>query len=39
MVHYRQWEVNGITIAYREADRCGARTLMLLHGFPTSSYM
>src|SRR5688572_21941302 len=39
MVHYRHMDVTGITIAYREAGRRAARTIMLLHGFPTSSHM
>jgi pimeloyl-ACP methyl ester carboxylesterase len=39
MVTYRHMDVNGITIAYREAGRNGARKIVLLHGFPTSSHM
>jgi pimeloyl-ACP methyl ester carboxylesterase len=39
MVHYRHMDVTGITIAYREAGRRAARTIVLLHGFPTSSHM
>jgi hypothetical protein len=38
-VHCRHQGVNGIQIAYREAGPCGARTIVLLHGFPTSSHM
>jgi pimeloyl-ACP methyl ester carboxylesterase len=39
MVTYRQIDLNGIKIAYREAGRSGARKIVLLHGFPTSSHM
>lgn len=39
MVAYRQIDVNGIKLAYREAGRIGARKIVLLHGFPTSSHM
>ncbi|SEQ43265.1 Pimeloyl-ACP methyl ester carboxylesterase [Solimonas aquatica] len=38
-VHYRQLEVDGIRIAYREAGDAKAPTILLLHGFPTSSHM
>jgi pimeloyl-ACP methyl ester carboxylesterase len=38
-VHYRTVEVDGLSIFYREAGRPDAPTLLLLHGFPTSSHM
>lgn len=38
-VHYRSLEIEGQTIAYREAGPKGAPTVLLLHGFPTSSHM
>lgn len=38
-VRYRQIEVNGINIAYREAGDPAKPTILLLHGFPTSSHM
>lgn len=36
---YQTLEVNGIEIFYREAGPKDAPTLLLLHGYPTSSYM
>jgi pimeloyl-ACP methyl ester carboxylesterase len=36
---YRTVEIDGQTIAYREAGSPSAPTLLLLHGFPTSSHM
>ncbi|MEP0263715.1 alpha/beta hydrolase [Dokdonia sp.] len=36
---YNTIEVNGLEIFYREAGRKDAPTLVLLHGYPTSSYM
>ena len=36
---YRTIEVDGLSIFYREAGRPGAPTLLLLHGFPSSSRM
>jgi pimeloyl-ACP methyl ester carboxylesterase len=39
MVHYRHREVNGIHNTYRQVGHRGARTIVLLHGFPTSSHM
>jgi pimeloyl-ACP methyl ester carboxylesterase len=39
MVAYRQIDLNGIKIAYREAGRNRARKVVLLHGFLTSSHM
>jgi pimeloyl-ACP methyl ester carboxylesterase len=38
-VMYRTANVNGIKIFYREAGKKGAPTLLLLHGFPSSSHM
>ena len=38
-VHYRTAEVEGVSIFYREAGPKDAPTLLLLHGFPTSSHM
>ena len=36
---YKTVEVNGLSIFYREAGSESAPTLLLLHGFPTSSHM
>jgi len=36
---YRTIKVDGLSIFYREAGRPGAPTLLLLHGFPSSSRM
>lgn len=38
-VHYRTVKVDGLSIFYREAGRPDAPTLLLLHGFPSSSRM
>ncbi len=38
-VFYRSAEVDGLSIFYREAGRADAPTLLLLHGFPSSSRM
>jgi pimeloyl-ACP methyl ester carboxylesterase len=38
-VHHRYATVNGQRLFYREAGPADAPTLVLLHGFPTSSYM
>jgi pimeloyl-ACP methyl ester carboxylesterase len=38
-IHYRTVAVDGIDIFYREAGDPNAPTLLLLHGFPTSSHM
>jgi len=38
-VHYRSVEIDGIEIAYREAGDPSRPTVLLLHGFPTSSHM
>lgn len=36
---YRTVEVDGLEIFYREAGPAGAPTVLLLHGFPSSSHM
>jgi hypothetical protein len=38
-VHYRTVDVDGVKIFYREAGPAAAPTILLLHGFPTSSHM
>ena len=38
-IDYKTIEVNGLDIFYREAGDKNAPTLLLLHGFPTSSHM
>ena len=38
-VHYRKVIANGQNIFYREAGPTGAPTILLLHGYPTSSHM
>jgi pimeloyl-ACP methyl ester carboxylesterase len=38
-VHYRTQTVRGFDIFYREAGDPSAPTIVLLHGFPTSSHM
>jgi len=38
-VMYRSVKVDGLDIFYREAGRKNAPTVLLLHGFPTSSHM
>ena len=37
--HYRTQDVNGLKVFYREAGASAAPTVLLLHGFPTSSHM
>ncbi|XBS70012.1 alpha/beta hydrolase [Acerihabitans sp. KWT182] len=37
-VHYRFAEADGIRVFYREAGHADAPTLLLLHGFPSSSH-
>lgn len=37
--HYRTVTVDGLDIFYREAGPADAATILLLHGFPTSSHM
>ena len=39
MISYKNAVVNGKTIFYREAGPAHAPTILLLHGFPTSSHM
>jgi len=39
MTKYQYANVNGIKIFYREAGTKNAPTILLLHGFPTSSHM
>ena len=39
MTHYRTAEIDGLKIFYREAGRESDPTLLLLHGFPASSFM
>jgi pimeloyl-ACP methyl ester carboxylesterase len=38
-IHYRTVKVDGLDIFYREAGAGDAPTILLLHGFPTSSHM
>ena len=38
-VHYKTIDIDGVEIFYREAGSPEAPTLLLLHGFPTSSHM
>ncbi len=38
-VHYRTTKIDGLNIFYREAGPKDAPTVLLLHGFPTSSHM
>jgi pimeloyl-ACP methyl ester carboxylesterase len=38
-VHYRMQAVDGVEVFYREAGPKTAPTVLLLHGFPTSSHM
>src|SRR5215471_3195040 len=39
MIRYQHATVDGIKIFYREAGSKTAPTILLLHGFPTSSHM
>ena len=39
MTHYKTVLIDGVSIFYREAGDPNAPTLLLLHGFPTSSHM
>jgi pimeloyl-ACP methyl ester carboxylesterase len=39
VTHYRTAEVDGVSIFYREAGPADGPVVVLLHGFPTSSYM
>jgi pimeloyl-ACP methyl ester carboxylesterase len=38
-IHYRSVKANGLNVFYREAGPANAPTIVLLHGFPTSSHM
>lgn len=38
-VHHRSVEIDGLQVAYREAGSPESPTVLLLHGFPTSSHM
>ncbi|WP_322013491.1 alpha/beta hydrolase [Paraburkholderia sp. J12] len=38
-VSYRQADVDGFNVFYREAGHAGAPKLLLLHGFPSSGHM
>ncbi|MGH1517998.1 alpha/beta fold hydrolase [Chryseobacterium sp. JK1] len=38
-IHYRNTKVEGLNVFYREAGPSDAPTLLLLHGYPTSSHM
>src|ERR1700755_1533009 len=38
-VHHRTATVDGLEVFYREAGEAKAPVVLLLHGFPTSSYM
>ncbi|MBP1881831.1 alpha/beta fold hydrolase [Sinorhizobium mexicanum] len=38
-IHHRTIDIDGLEIFYREAGRADAPTVLLLHGFPTSSHM
>ncbi|RZK68359.1 MAG: alpha/beta hydrolase [Pedobacter sp.] len=39
IVHHRKVNVNGLGVFYRESGPAGAPTILLLHGYPTSSHM
>jgi len=39
MTFYRHLTIDGMRIFYREAGEAGAPILLLLHGFPASSFM
>jgi pimeloyl-ACP methyl ester carboxylesterase len=38
-IHYRTVQIDGLKIFYREAGRADAPVILLLHGFPASSFM
>jgi len=38
-VHHRRLNIDGVEIFYREAGPVGGPTVVLLHGFPSSSHM
>lgn len=39
MIKYQSIQVNGINLFYREAGNAASPSILLLHGFPTSSHM
>lgn len=39
VVHYRTVSIDGVEVFYREAGPSAAPTILLLHGFPSSSFM
>ena len=39
MTHYKTVTIDGLNIFYREAGSPNDPTILLLHGFPTSSHM
>lgn len=39
MTKYRTVSIDGLDIFYREAGSCNNPTILLLHGYPTSSPM
>jgi len=39
IIQYKTVEVNGVNIFYREAENLKKPTILLLHGFPSSSHM
>ena len=39
MIYYRNTTINGLNVFYREAGSPDSPTLVLLHGFPSSSHM
>src|SRR5699024_12275173 len=39
VIHHRYAEIEGHRLFYREAGPANAPTLVLLHGYPTSSHM
>jgi pimeloyl-ACP methyl ester carboxylesterase len=39
VVFHRKMQIDGLSIAYREAGPADGPTIVLLHGFPTSSHM
>lgn len=39
VVHYHTIQIDGVDVFYREAGPKDAPTVLLLHGFPTSSFM
>ena len=38
-IHYRKININGLHVFYREAGKADAPSILLLHGYPTSSHM